>query len=230
MRPGSPISALSADTGMDMRADDAADGQWLTHAEIAAMRGISTASAIKLALRHHWRKQKDNRGTLRCLVPADFIGPQPGVRADTRTVARADAGADLSAVSQAYQDAREAFQQALQAKAEQVAALQGQLAHERTRADITTAERDDLRTKLTDAQTELAAAQDQAEEVNARAVAAEIAQAEAEADAAELRDQLEQTRAQAEAALQEAAALKAAAEAAGRGGRWARIRRAWWRG
>ena len=64
---------------MDMGADDGADGQWLTHAEIAAIRGISTASAIKLALRHRWRKQKDNRGTLRCLVPMDFIGLQPSV-------------------------------------------------------------------------------------------------------------------------------------------------------
>jgi hypothetical protein len=169
---------------MDMGADDAADGQWLTHAEIAAMRGISTASAIKLALRHRWRKQKDNRGTLRCLVPGDFIGQQHEARADARVVSRADAGADLST---AYQEAKEAYQQALKAKAEQIAALEDQLAHERTRADITAAERDDLRNKLADAQAELAAAQDQAEETNARAVAAEIAQAEAEADAAELR-------------------------------------------
>ena len=40
---------------MDMGADDAADGQWLTHSEIAAIRGISTASAIKLALRNSTR-------------------------------------------------------------------------------------------------------------------------------------------------------------------------------
>jgi uncharacterized protein (DUF3084 family) len=79
---------------------------------------------------------------------------------------------------------------------------------------------DDLRAKLTDARTELATAQDQAEATNARAGAAEIV------DATELRDQLGQTRAQAEAALQEAVALKAAADAAGRGGRWARLRRA----
>jgi hypothetical protein len=48
---------------MDVRADDANYGRWMTHAELATSSGISTASAIKLALRHHWRKQKDNRGT-----------------------------------------------------------------------------------------------------------------------------------------------------------------------
>jgi hypothetical protein len=41
--------------------------------------------------------------------------------------------------------------------------------------------------KLADAQTELAAAQDQAEAVCAQAAVAQMAQAEAEADAAELR-------------------------------------------
>jgi hypothetical protein len=202
---------------MDLGADDAADGQWLTHAEIAATRRISTASAIKLALRHGWRKQKDNRGILRCLVPTDFIGPQPNIRADTRAVSRAEAGADLSAASLAYQDAKEAFLQALQAKAAQVAALQDQLAHERTRADIALAERDDLRTKLADARTALAAAQNQADAASARAAA----QLEAAREVAQQAD----TRAQAAADRVEEL-LQADAARKGRG-RLARLRAAW---
>ena len=44
----SSLSAHSrADIAMDVPADDGDDGQWLTHADLAAVRGISTASAIK---------------------------------------------------------------------------------------------------------------------------------------------------------------------------------------
>ena len=52
-----------------------------------------------------------------------------------------------------------------------------------------------------------------AAELHSQVEAAQLAQAEVEADAAELRNQLEQTRAQ--------------ADAAGRGGRWTRLKRAW---
>jgi hypothetical protein len=138
-----------------IRIDDTADDPcWLTHAELAAARGISTASAIKLALRHRWQKQRDSHGTLRCLVPADFIGPAPDPRAD----ARADTRADLSAAITTLQAT--------------VTLLSDQLHHERARADTAEAERDDLRDKLAAAQVECAVAQGQAEAATARAVAA----------------------------------------------------------
>jgi hypothetical protein len=144
---------------MDMRADDAADSgegaRWLTHAEIAAIRGISTASAIKLALRRGWRKQKDNRGVLRCLVPPKFISLGSEVRADTRVdtraPSRAEGGAELSTAIVALQTA--------------VTSLGDQLSQERMRADRAEAEREDLRTKLTDAQVQLAVAKASADQM-----------------------------------------------------------------
>ena len=102
---------------MDMRADEAVDeagARWLTHAELAALRGISTASAIKLALRHRWRKQKDNRGTLRCLVP-----PEWATGKDKRDDG-ADAGADTSAAINALQAAMDTL---LEAKDSEIAGL-----------------------------------------------------------------------------------------------------------
>jgi hypothetical protein len=188
---------------MDIGADDTANGQWLTHSEIAAIRGISTASAIKLALRHRWRKQKDNRGTLRCLVPADFIGPQPSLRAVSRADAGVEAGADLSAAIATLQSA--------------VTLLGDQLAHERTRADTAQTERDDLRTKLADAQAELAAAQDQVAAARARTVA----ELEAATQAAQ------QANARAQAAAARAEELRQADAERRARGRWARIRAAW---
>ena len=138
---------------MDMRADEAVDeaegAQWLTHAELAALRGISTASAIKLALRHHWRKPKDNHGILRCLVPPEWATPKPDKGADDR----ADTGADTSAAINSLQAAmgtlleakdgeianlREAFEGALSAKNGEIASLRRQF--ERGMAQLQRAE------------------------------------------------------------------------------------------
>jgi chromosome segregation ATPase len=44
-------------------------GRWMTLAEIAAIRGISEASASRLVRRNKWRRQPDNRGVVRTLVP-----------------------------------------------------------------------------------------------------------------------------------------------------------------
>jgi hypothetical protein len=111
------------------------------------------------------------------------------------------------------------------------ALLREQLEHERARADRAEAAREAERAHVDRERQgflneEARARQDRAE-LHREIDAAQTALAAAEASAAELRNQLGQTRAQAEAALQEAVALKAAADAAGRGGRWARLRRAW---
>jgi hypothetical protein len=57
--------------------DDTGDGRWLTHAELAAVRGIARASAVKLVLREKWRRSSGNdRGkTVKVLVPEDRLQP-----------------------------------------------------------------------------------------------------------------------------------------------------------
>ena len=173
---------------MDLGVDDVGDGRWMTHMELAQAREISTASAIKLALRHGWRKQKDNRGTLRCYVPAEFVAPKK----DTRAVMAG--GAEASAAIAALQSA--------------VTMLGDQLTHERTRADGLRERVDDLTGRLANAKAELAAAREPADRHHASAQeavreigraaeteadlrrelgAAQMALSEAQADAAELR-------------------------------------------
>jgi hypothetical protein len=57
----------------DREPDSTADGEnaarWMSFAELSAARGISKASAIKLVRRHGWRRQRDNQGHVRALVP-----------------------------------------------------------------------------------------------------------------------------------------------------------------
>jgi hypothetical protein len=49
----------------------------MSYAELAEARRIATSSAIKLVLRRGWRRQKDNHGTMRALVPPEWAAPAP---------------------------------------------------------------------------------------------------------------------------------------------------------
>ncbi len=48
----------------------------MTFAELADARGISKSSAIKLVHRHGWRRQRDDQGHVRALVPLPRSQPQ----------------------------------------------------------------------------------------------------------------------------------------------------------
>ena len=63
-------------------ADEAADSRWMTYTELAAARRITMSSAIKLVVRRGWRRQKDNHGTMRALVPPDWWEPARGKNGD----------------------------------------------------------------------------------------------------------------------------------------------------
>jgi hypothetical protein len=69
-------------------ADDPDDpgGQWLTLAEIAQARGISEQSAGRTIRRKRWRRQPDNQGTVRFLVPDSGHNKSVRPRKDAATV------------------------------------------------------------------------------------------------------------------------------------------------
>ena len=79
---------MGTDMGTDTT-DSGADGQWLTYTELAAIRRIDRHSAVKLVVRHRWRRQKDNHGVLRILVPTEWA-----VSRDRGTDSATDKGTD----------------------------------------------------------------------------------------------------------------------------------------
>ena len=52
-----------------------ADGRWLTYAELAEIRRVDKPSAVKLAIRRHWPRRKNNHGTMQVCVPAEWLIP-----------------------------------------------------------------------------------------------------------------------------------------------------------
>ena len=67
------------DAGNDYRDDVGDDLRWLSYGELGQARGISTASAIRLAFRRKWRRQDGNDGAVRVAVPVDEANPQKEV-------------------------------------------------------------------------------------------------------------------------------------------------------
>jgi hypothetical protein len=155
------------DTSAEPSADTSADGRWVSYAELAAIRGIDHHSARRLTARQRWRRQKDNHGVVRVLVPSEHLRPErrardmsadtpAGMSTDASVVASADVSADISAAIKSLEGALTTLREQLtvsNARAEQaeVRAAQAEqmVVQERGRAD---ALRDRLETELQRAQ------------------------------------------------------------------------------
>jgi hypothetical protein len=174
------------------------EGRWLTYPELSAVRGIDKPSAIRLATRKRWRRQRDNRRVVRVLVPPEWLSPryhstdQPMARNTDRSGDQAGFTVALAAVQAAH--------------AGEVAALHGQVAGLKERVDDLTGR--------------LAAAQVDAERARADAQDAQVDAERARADAQDAQVDAERA--------QKVSEELWAAEVARKGrGRWARLRAAW---
>src|SRR5690348_10342905 len=85
--------AMSVCRCTDRSMDAGVDGRWLTYAELAEIRRIDKTSALKLALRRGWTRQKNNHGQMQVLVPLDWAQPPERFR-DMATERGMDGGAD----------------------------------------------------------------------------------------------------------------------------------------
>ena len=83
---------------------DTGDFRWMTYAELGRARGISTASATRLAFRRKWRRQGGNDGVARVAVP---VGEDQSKRDD-----RDDDRGDIMPLELAISSLTEARQQA----------------------------------------------------------------------------------------------------------------------
>jgi hypothetical protein len=104
--------------------DTEADGRWMTFGELAAERGINKASAHRLVRRHKWRRQTDNRGTVRVLVPLDWLEAQGDRPSDSPTANPSDNSPAINALEAAIATLRE-----------QLDTAKGLIEAERIRAD-----------------------------------------------------------------------------------------------
>jgi hypothetical protein len=144
--------------------DDDGAGRWLSYAELAEARGITRKAAARLTLRHQWRRQPANDGTVRVWVPeADLSDRQTGRQGDRQT------------------DRQDGVPSLL---AQTVAALENALTEANGRADTALTLADRTLAQLADAEGRTEAAVKRADRAEARAeqerLAADRFRAEAE--------------------------------------------------
>jgi hypothetical protein len=128
------------------RSMDRDEGRWLTYPELATVRGIDKPSAIRLATRKKWRRQRDNHRVVRVLVPSEWLSPryqsmdrpieQSKDKVTDRSMEQRDWDMDQSSDRTGFTAALAAIEAA---HAGEVAALHGQIAGLKSAADAATA-------------------------------------------------------------------------------------------
>jgi chromosome segregation ATPase len=146
----------------DRASNDTGDITWMTYADLGRARGISTASAKRLAIRRRWRRHQGNDGTARVAVPVTEAN-QREARPDTVTSDITGGDVSSEAVASDPGDIARvitALEGAIALLREQLAQAQQQVTAERNRADLAEACRDGERVRadaLRDQITELQA-------------------------------------------------------------------------
>jgi hypothetical protein len=170
----------------------------MTYGDLAKLRHIDRASAFKLALRHKWRRQKNNVGQVTVLVPSDQLPGQDRSQ---------DSAHDLSRHTAAFETALAAIETA---HARELATLKEQVASA-----------EQARLGMQAMVEQFAGAVRDTEE------AARVERARSTAEIADLNRDLDIARAAAQQALQDAEALAQADTTRKARGLVARLRAAW---
>ena len=131
----------------------------MTYAELAGTRRITASSAIKLVMRRGWRRQKDNHGIMRALVPSEWAEPAP-----RRIGADLEAMAALEATILDLRERAEAAERATQVERDRAERAEVARRAEYRRADLLRERIDMLRYELAVATAELEMARQEVQE------------------------------------------------------------------
>jgi flagellar biosynthesis GTPase FlhF len=194
----------------DVRNDDrdevGDDWTWLTYRELGHARGISTASAIRLAFRRKWRRQGGNDGTVRVAVPVDEAAPQRDVAASDGDGIGRDIGQVVTLLETAAVMLRERGEEADVMLAALHANTEEALAHAEAETATEREARRQAEGAVADAEAQLSKVRDDLERVSREAdarlskIREDFERASQEAEARRMTEQAAREKAEAEAA------------------------------
>jgi hypothetical protein len=146
----------------DATGEATSDVTWMSYADLGSVRGISAASAKRLAIRRHWRRHQGNDGTARVAVPVTEASPREAKPGDDTGDVTGNSGllaGALAALEGAVSGLREQLD-ATNARAERAEARAGEL---RNQLDAREGDLSFVRTVLDRTQAEARAARERAE-------------------------------------------------------------------
>jgi hypothetical protein len=166
----------------DATSEVAGDVTWMSYADLGRARGISAASAKRLAIRRHWRRRQGNDGTARVAVPVTEAVPHETKSGDDPGDVTGNSGLLAGALA-ALEDAIVALREQLDAANTRAERAEADRADERLRADSLRTQIDALNAEMVAARAEAVRERHRADE---RRATIEDLRAEAEARAREL--------------------------------------------
>ena len=143
-------AGMSRDTTTDIT-PDTGEGRWLTYRQIGGLRRISKASAERLVRRHKWRRQEDNQGVTRVLVPPEWAEVELALASDSPPDIRADGSPDITpdtGVSRIAAGPLAALEDAVAALREQLDATNARAERAEAGREGERARADDLRAQI----------------------------------------------------------------------------------
>lgn len=157
--------------------DDTGSGRWMSYDALAELRHISRIGAVRLVQRRKWRRMAGNDGRALVLVPHDMLAPVRGSAAgkaagelhgDSMKSAAGDAAANAADNAAGIITAmREAFDSALRAKDQEIAAKDALIEELRAAAMRSALAGATARERLTQVEQELKVARDKLAEKDA---------------------------------------------------------------
>jgi hypothetical protein len=139
------------------------DVTWMTYAELGRVRGISTASAKRLAIRRRWRRHQGNDGTARVAVPATEAAPREGRSGDDTS--------DITPAVEVLRQAVEALRERAASADTRAEAAERRAGAAETRADASAMEVVAIQARLAEAERAHAVARTDAQAAQASAAA-----------------------------------------------------------
>jgi hypothetical protein len=163
---GAPENSLDSHPGGSHPGNQ--DGRWMTFAELAATRGITRASAIRMVRRKRWRRMQDNQGRALTLVPEEWLarpddGPEDHPEGSA-TERHPDGPGDTGLF---HAKALATLETAVVALTNQLAKADARVADTEGRLTQTAARLADAETRANEARAEAAAAQGRVERLEA---------------------------------------------------------------
>lgn len=145
---------------------DDGNTKWLSYPELAEARGISKASAVRLARRRKWLKRHGNDGGVRVAVPEGEDqpkrdDPEDGREDNPRDDHEDNREDDLRDIRENISSITKAFDAAIATLREQLQAANTRADQERQRADQERERADRAETRLREAQEQLQATEQQ---------------------------------------------------------------------
>ena len=107
--------------------EDSGEGRWMSYDELSQARGIGRESAVKLVQAKRWRKMQGNDGSVRVLIPPEWLQRARKRSPESSPEASPESSPELSHAIKAFEAGLAVFREQVEAERQRADRLQIEL-------------------------------------------------------------------------------------------------------